>query len=253
MTIDLVLVVWEVLKLGGILGSNPFGQSADFNIEIRLLPVAGYFTRQRGVAVGGFHVGGSGRHEFGRRFDAEGGMHLFSQFEERDRTLRADIHHPTPALGKKSAGGEDGRHVVHTGEGSAAGPVSEYADGAALSEEMEPDADDVAIGVIQPLAHAIDVVGAPDDRIEAELTAVRETAERGGTIQFVLLILLGGVAGAWALSWISRRKEAAAGSPLVTVPPAPTPVPTRRARPMPSAFDDLLDSRDDILPPGGQR
>ncbi|MDP2823598.1 MAG: hypothetical protein Q8O52_13095 [Sulfuritalea sp.] len=91
-------------------------------------------------------------------------------------------------------------------------------------------------------------------QLEAELKAAREQVERGDTIQLVLLILLAGFAGAWVLNWTSRRKAAPAVlPPLAAVAPAPTPGTRRRPQAMPSAFDDLPDARDDILPPGGLR
>jgi hypothetical protein len=89
---------------------------------------------------------------------------------------------------------------------------------------------------------------------EAELKLVREAAERNGVIQWLLVILLGGVAGAWVLGWMSRRKTAAAMLPVAAaVSSAPTLVPRNHARPMPQASADPLDQRDDILPPGGLR
>jgi len=94
-------------------------------------------------------------------------------------------------------------------------------------------------------------------QLESELKTVRESAERTGTIQLVLLILLGGVAGAWFLNWLSRRKRVAAASlPLAAVMAevaTPSPVEPAGTQSMPSAFDDLLDPFDDIEPPPGPR
>lgn len=90
-------------------------------------------------------------------------------------------------------------------------------------------------------------------KLEADLKAEREAVERSGTIQLLLAILLGGLAGAWTLSWISRRKESAAVIPLAAVSPAPTPESVQAAPPMPSVFEDMPDEREEILPPAGLR
>ncbi|OHC70930.1 MAG: hypothetical protein A3H93_19360 [Rhodocyclales bacterium RIFCSPLOWO2_02_FULL_63_24] len=107
-------------------------------------------------------------------------------------------------------------------------------------------------------------------QLESELKTVRESVERKDTIQLLLLILLAGMAGAGMLSWISRRKAVAAlslaadgvdfpgglssrGATSSGVSPAPTPAPSSRTPPMPSAFDAVADQRDDILPPGTLR
>ncbi|MCX7148035.1 MAG: hypothetical protein NTY05_01300 [Rhodocyclales bacterium] len=91
-------------------------------------------------------------------------------------------------------------------------------------------------------------------KLESDLKAEREAVERSGTIQLLLLILLGGLAGAWTLSWISRRKESAAVIPLAAVSPAPTPESRHpSAQPIPSVFADMPDEREEILPPGGLR
>lgn len=108
-------------------------------------------------------------------------------------------------------------------------------------------------------------------QLDAELKTVREAAQRTGTIQLVLLVLLGGVAGAWLLSWLSRRRRAGAASPPLAAADAPvvaadapvvaSPAAPGRAQPMPSVFDELRDPLDDILtlpghdsavPPGRQ-
>jgi len=90
-------------------------------------------------------------------------------------------------------------------------------------------------------------------KLESALKAEREAVERGGTIQLMLLILLGGLAGAWTLSWMSRRKESAAVIPLATVSPEPTSEAGLAAPAMPSVFQDMSDEREEILPPGGLR
>lgn len=108
-------------------------------------------------------------------------------------------------------------------------------------------------------------------QLEAELKAVRESVERKDTIQLVLLILLAGMAGAWALNWMSRRKAGAAAfsvyggsadtSPWFSsrrensfgVSPAPTPAVKSQVQTMPSAFDAAEDRREDIFPPGTLR
>lgn len=101
-------------------------------------------------------------------------------------------------------------------------------------------------------------------QIDAELKAVREAAERTGTIQLVLLVLLGGVAGAWLLNWLSHRRRAGGALPPLAAADAPvasSSVAPGRVQPMPSVFDELRDPLDDILtlpgrdsavPPGRQ-
>lgn len=90
-------------------------------------------------------------------------------------------------------------------------------------------------------------------KLESDLKAQREAVERSGTIQLLLAILLGGLGGAWTLSWISRRRESAAVIPLAAVSPAPTPESRQPAPPMPSVFDNMPDEREEILPPAGLR
>lgn len=86
-------------------------------------------------------------------------------------------------------------------------------------------------------------------QLESEVRAVREVADRNGAVQLLLAILLGGVVGAWALSWGLRRKAEAAQLPTTTIPPAEISTSTMATRSIPSAFDGLMDSREDILPP----
>lgn len=86
-------------------------------------------------------------------------------------------------------------------------------------------------------------------QLESELKTVRESVERKDTIQLLLLILLAGMVGAWLLGWMSRRKAGAAAL-SVAVSPAPTFATGARAQPVPSAFADLADQREDILAPG---
>lgn len=91
-------------------------------------------------------------------------------------------------------------------------------------------------------------------QLEAEIKAVREAAERTGAIQLGLLVLLGGLAGAWVLTRMARRKaKVTEGRPLpfATISPAKPAMPDR-VQQMPSVFDDLLDL-EDILPPGKPR
>lgn len=108
-------------------------------------------------------------------------------------------------------------------------------------------------------------------QLESELKAVRESVERKDTIQLVLLILLAGMAGAWALNWMSRRKAGAAAFAFDSgdadtsagltprrensfgVSPAPTPGARSQTQTMPSAFDAGDDGREDIFPPGTLR
>ncbi len=88
---------------------------------------------------------------------------------------------------------------------------------------------------------------------ESEVRALREAAERRGVIELVLAVLLGGVAGAWLLSWMLRHRAEAEKRPVVIVPPARTMSPKKDAQRIPSVFDELPDSREDILPPGTLR
>lgn len=108
-------------------------------------------------------------------------------------------------------------------------------------------------------------------QLETELKAVRESVERKDTIQLVLLILLAGMAGAWALNWMSRRKAGAAAFSVngggadssggfssrretsSGVSPVPTPAGRSQAQSMPSAFDVVEDQREDIFSPGTLR
>lgn len=101
------------------------------------------------------------------------------------------------------------------------------------------------------LKHRVAVEKVRTAKLESDLKAEREAVERSGTIQLLLLILLGGLAGAWTLSWISRRKQSAAVIPLAAVSPGPASDARPAAPPMPSVFEDIPDEREEILPPGG--
>lgn len=93
--------------------------------------------------------------------------------------------------------------------------------------------------------------------LESQLKSARDQVDRGEMIQLVLVILLGGLCGAWGLQWLARRKATRADlAPPAAVSPALTFEPARPAAPIASVFEDLFepaDQRDEILPPNGSR